>query len=175
MGSLLCFDMNNVRYLTATQYRATAARRISSAALRCFRGTTSRFCGISVRRPGIIRIVRGSETAPAPASPLLRGAMSPEMGRAENVGQQDQSRTGDARAAHEPVGIDVIEPPILFALQREGIHVLDGQQLMSDARAIKSQDGIALLNHSAAMVDGAYHELYHAMRPGFKRMRPWAW
>jgi Xaa-Pro aminopeptidase len=69
--------------------------------------------------------------------------------------------------AREPLGIDVVEPPILFALQREGIHIVDGQQLMSDARAIKTEDEIALLN-SAAMVDGAYHELYHAMRPGFK-------
>ena len=30
------------------------------------------------------------------------------------------------------------------------------------------EDEILLLNHSAMMVDGAYHELYHAMRPGFK-------
>ena len=63
----------------------------------------------------------------------------------------------------EPVGIDIIELPVLFALQREGITVIDGQQLMSEARVIKTKDEIALLNTSASMVDAAYHELYMAM------------
>ena len=36
---------------------------------------------------------------------------------------------------------------------------MDGQQLMSDARVIKTQDEIALLKHSAMMVDAAYDEL----------------
>ena len=56
----------------------------------------------------------------------------------------------------EPLGVDVVEPPILFALQKEGITVVDGQQLMSNARVIKTQDEISLLNHSAVMVDAAY-------------------
>jgi Xaa-Pro aminopeptidase len=74
----------------------------------------------------------------------------------------------EMRGLHkQPLGIDVVEPPILFALQREGITVVDGQQLMSDARVIKSQDEIALLNTSAMMVDAAYEELYRAMKPGF--------
>ena len=73
----------------------------------------------------------------------------------------------EMRGLHkEPVGIDVVEPPILFALQREGINVVDGQQLMSDARVIKTQDEISLLNTSAMMVDAAYHDLYCAMKPG---------
>jgi len=37
---------------------------------------------------------------------------------------------------------------------------------MSDARVIKTQDEISLLNHSAMMVDAAYHDLYCAMKPG---------
>jgi Xaa-Pro aminopeptidase len=61
-----------------------------------------------------------------------------------------------------------VEPPVLFALQKEGLTIVDGQQLMSDAREIKTQDEISLLTHSAAMVDAAYHELYQAMRPGLR-------
>ena len=54
----------------------------------------------------------------------------------------------EKRGLHkEPLGIDIIEPPVLFALQKEGIKVVDGQQLMSDARVIKTQDEISLLNH----------------------------
>ncbi len=39
---------------------------------------------------------------------------------------------------------------------------------MSDARVIKTQDEIALLNTSAMMVDAAYDELYRAMKPGMR-------
>ena len=32
----------------------------------------------------------------------------------------------------------------------------------------RPQDEISLLNHSAAMVDAAYYELYQAMKPGMR-------
>jgi Xaa-Pro aminopeptidase len=94
--------------------------------------------------------------------------MSPEHGRAEDVAKKIRIEL-EMRGLHkEPVGIDIVELPVLFALQREGITVVDGQQLMSEARVIKTQDEIALLNTSAAMVDAAYDELYRAMKPGMR-------
>jgi Xaa-Pro aminopeptidase len=57
---------------------------------------------------------------------------------------------------------------VLFALQKEGLKIVDGQELMSNIRVIKTQDEISLLNHSAAMVDAAYHDLYKAMKPGMR-------
>ena len=94
--------------------------------------------------------------------------MSPEMGRAEDVAKKIRVEL-EMRGLHkEPLGIDIVEPPILFALQKEGITVVDGQQLMSDARVIKTQDEISLLNTSAMMVDAAYDELYRAMKPGMR-------
>jgi Xaa-Pro aminopeptidase len=68
----------------------------------------------------------------------------------------------------EPVGVDAVEPAVLFALQRAGIQVVDGQQLMQEARMIKTQDEITLLNTACMMVDAAYEELYRAMRPGMR-------
>jgi hypothetical protein len=38
-------------------------------------------------------------------------------------------------------------------LQREGIKVIDGQQLMQNARMIKTQDEITLLSTSCVMVE----------------------
>ncbi len=46
--------------------------------------------------------------------------------------------------------------------------MVDGQQIMSDAREIKTVDEISLLNTSAMMVDAAYHDLYCAMKPGLR-------
>src|SRR2546429_9888908 len=92
--------------------------------------------------------------------------MSPEMGRAENGARKIKVELEKRGLHQERLGSDVVEPPILFALQREGIKIVDGQQLMSDARVLKTQDEISLLNHSAMMVDAAYDELYRAMKPG---------
>ena len=110
--------------------------------------------------------------------PLMRGAMSPEMLRAEDVAKKIKLELEKRGLHNEPVGIDVVELPVLFALQKEGLTIVDGQQLMSDAREIKTQDEISLLTHSAAMVDAAYHDLYRAMKPGARsaprrvRLRP---
>jgi Xaa-Pro aminopeptidase len=70
--------------------------------------------------------------------------------------------------ANMPLGIDVVEPPMLFELQKLGIEVRDGQQVMLDARQIKSNDEITLLNMSAAIVDGVYQDIYEMLKPGVR-------
>jgi Xaa-Pro aminopeptidase len=68
----------------------------------------------------------------------------------------------------EPIGVDVIEMPILFALQEEGLTVVDGQQVCLEARRIKTVDEIGLLAQACSMVDAAYDELYAFLRPGVR-------
>jgi len=70
--------------------------------------------------------------------------------------------------ADQPLGVDVIELPILFALQKEGITVVDGQQVFMEARRVKTPDEIRLLTQAASMVDAAYEELYRFLRPGVR-------
>jgi len=70
--------------------------------------------------------------------------------------------------ADMPLGIDIVEPPMLFELQRQGIEVRDGQQVMLDAREIKNFDEITLLNMAAAMVDGVYQMIYEMLKPGVR-------
>jgi len=167
MGALLCFDMNNVRYLTATHIGTWAQDKISRFTLLPQNDEPILWDFGSAARHHQQNCPWLGERSRA-GIPLLRGAMSPEMGRAEDVAKKIKTEL-EMRGLHkEPVGIDIVEPPILFALQKLGITVVDGQQLMSDVREIKTQDEILLLNHSSMLVDGAYHELYHAMRPGFK-------
>ncbi len=103
-----------------------------------------------------------------PGISLLRGAMSPEMGRAEDVAKKIKRELSERGLDREPLGVDVAEVPVLFALQKEGLTIVDGQQLMSEARLIKTEDEITLLNIAAAQVDAAYDELYRAMKPGMK-------
>jgi len=167
MGAVLCFDMNNVRYLTSTHIGTWAQDKISRFTLLPQNDEPILWDFGSAARHHALNCPWLGDRSRAGIA-LLRGAMSPEMGRAEDVARKIKVELEMRGLAKEPVGVDVVEPPILFALLKEGITVVDGQQLLSDARTIKTQDEISLLNHSAAMVDAAYHELYQVMRPGMK-------
>jgi len=165
VGSLLCFDMNNVRYLTATTIGTWAQDKVSRFTL-LPRGDEPILWDFgSAARHHQLNCPWLGERSRAGIS-LLRGAMSPEMGRAEDVARKIRIELEQRGLHKDPVGVDVIELPVLFALQKEGLTVVDGQQILSDARLIKTQDEVSLLNHSAMMVDAAYDELYRAMKPG---------
>jgi Xaa-Pro aminopeptidase len=167
MGSVLCFDMNNVRYITATHIGTWAQDKISRFTLLPQKDEPILWDFGSAARHHQQNCPWLGERSRA-GIPLMRGAMTPEMGRAEDVAKKIRVELEKRGLHKEPVGVDVVEPPVLFALQKEGLTIVDGQQLMSDAREIKTQDEISLLTHSAAMVDAAYHELYQAMRPGLR-------
>jgi Xaa-Pro dipeptidase len=57
---------------------------------------------------------------------------------------------------------------MMFELQKLGLNIVDGQQVMLEAREIKSADEIHLLNRAAAMVDGAYDLVNEKLRPGVR-------
>ncbi len=168
LGALLCFDMTNIRYITATHIGTWAADKLN------------RFCllpqgdepimwdfGSAARHHQLYNPWLGEGRSRAGIS-TLRGAMAPEAGRAEDVAHKIAVELRQRGLLGEPVGVDAIEPAVLFALQAEGVQIVDGQQLMQQARVIKTRDEITLLNTACAMVDGAYEELYRAMRPGFR-------
>jgi Xaa-Pro aminopeptidase len=167
LGALLCFDMNNVRYITATHIGTWAQDKISRFTLLPQNDEPILWDFGSAAKHHQLNCPWLGDRSRAGIA-LLRGAMTPEMGRAEDVAQKIRVELESRGLLGDPVGIDVVEPPILFALQKEGVKVVDGQQLLSDAREIKTQDEISLLTHSAMMVDAAYDELYRAMRPGMR-------
>jgi Xaa-Pro aminopeptidase len=168
LGALLCFDMTNIRYITATHIGTWAQDKLN------------RFCllpqhdepimwdfGSAARHHQLYNPWLSDGRSRAGIS-TLRGAMSPESGRAEDVADKIAVELEQRGLLGEPIGVDAVELPVLFALQARGIQVVDGQQLMQRARVIKTTDEIALLNHACAMVDAAYEELYRAMRPGMR-------
>ena len=165
LGALLCFDMANIRYITATHIGTWAMDKLI------------RFCllprdhepimwdfGSAARHHKLYNPWLGDERSRAGIS-TLRGAVE---GRAESVAEKIRVELELRGLRNEPLGVDVIELPVLKALQAEGIEVVDGQALMQDVRKLKTQDEITLLNTACAMVDAAYDRLFRAMRPGFR-------
>ena len=98
----------------------------------------------------------------------FRGAVSPTVGLMAEAVAEVKGLLTDAGVADLPVGVDIVEPPFFFEMQRQGLTVVDAQQLMLDARCIKSPDEIMLLNQACAMVDGVYQDIVEMLKPGVR-------
>lgn len=167
LGALLCFDTNNIRYITATSIGTWANDKVGRYSLLPRGGEPIIWDFGSAARHHQLFCPWLDGRSHAGIS-TLRGAMAPGAGRAEDVARKIRVALEERGLLGEPVGVDIVEPPVLFALQREGVQVVDGQQLMHDAREIKTRDEILLLNHAAMLVDAAYDELYRQLRPGMR-------
>ena len=167
LGALLCFDMNNIRYITATHIGTWAMDKLVRFSLLPQDDEPILWDFGSAARHHQIYCPWLGERSRAGIS-TLRGATNPGSGRAEDVAKKIKLELEMRGLQNEPVGVDVIEMPVLFALQSQNIKVVDGQQLMHEVRKIKTQDEITLLNTATMMVDAAYDELYRFMKPGVK-------
>jgi Xaa-Pro aminopeptidase len=168
LGALLCFDMNNIRYITATHIGAWAMDKLARFTLLPQDDEPILWdFGSAARHHKLYCPWLGEERSRAGIS-TQRGAMLPAAGRAEEVARKIRVELEERGLLAQPLGVDAIEMPVLFALQAEGIHVVDGQQLMQEARLIKTQDEITLLNTACMMVDAAYDDLYRFMKPGVR-------
>jgi Xaa-Pro aminopeptidase len=167
MGALLCFDMNNIRYITATHIGTWAMDKLVRFTLLPQDDEPIIWDFGSAARHHQIYCPWIGERSRAGIS-TLRGATSPAAGLAEDVAKKILTELKMRKLEKEPLGIDVVELPVLFALQAQGIKVVDCQQLMHNVRKIKTQDEITLLNTACMMVDSAYEELYRFMKPGVR-------
>ncbi|MCW3015993.1 MAG: peptidase [Solirubrobacterales bacterium] len=167
LGALLLFDMSNIRYVTSTTIGIWATDKMARFALLPRDADPLLWDFGSAARHHELYCPWISENARAGMS-TMRGAFSPESGRARDVADKIY-RELDARGlADQPVGVDMVEPEVLFALQAAGVKTVDGQQLMQQARMLKTQDEITALDTACMMVDAAYDELYRALKPGMR-------
>jgi len=168
LGSLLCFDNNNIRYLTSSVIGEWSRDKICRYAL--FTGTPDPYLWDFGSAAAHHRLYAPwLKTDHCKAGMLgLRGSVPPEANLLKNAAREIHDLLKAQGVADMPVGVDIVEPPMLFALQEEGLEVRDAQQVFLDARQIKSMDEIILLNMSAAIVDGAYQEIAEQLKPGVR-------
>jgi Xaa-Pro dipeptidase len=168
LGALLLFDMNNIRYVTATAIGSWSNDKLIRFALLTRTGEPIIWDFGSAARHHELFCPWLEEGHSRAGISTLKGAIHPAAGRAENVAEKIHTVLTELGLAGEPVGVDVVEPPVLFALQRAGLEIVDGQQLMQEARMVKTPDEIVLLDTACMMVDAAYDHLFQALRPGFR-------
>jgi Xaa-Pro aminopeptidase len=165
-GAFLLFDFYNIRYTTQTWIGgALGDKMIRYALLFRDRPPVEWDFGSAVKHHKLYSQWLPDENW-RPGFLGFRGAVAPEAGLMRDAVAEIKSLLDEAGVAGAPLGIDIVEPPFLFELERQGIAVRDAQQAMLDARVIKSKDEIMLLNQAAAMVDGVYQEISEFLRPG---------
>ncbi|MDN3496250.1 Xaa-Pro peptidase family protein [Planococcus sp. APC 4015] len=168
-GAFLLFDFYNIRYTTQTWIGgALGDKMIRYALLMRGREPILWDFGSAVRHHKLYSDWVPEENYRA-GFLGFRGAVDPEgAGLMRDAVSEIVSLLTAEGLADAPVGLDIVEPPFLFEMQRQGLRVADAQQSMLDARVIKNTDEIMLLNQAAAMVDGVYQDIVEALKPGVR-------
>ncbi|MER6159213.1 M24 family metallopeptidase [Streptomyces sp. NPDC001868] len=179
LGAVLTFDFANIRYMSATHIGTWAMDKLIRFALLVRGGEPIVWDFGSAARHHQLHNPwldhsdgkKGPDHPPTGARAgisTLRGAFHPDAGIDADVAAKIAAELREHGLANEPLGVDIVEMPILAALRAEGIDVVDGQQVFLAARRTKTRDEISLLTQACSMVDAAYEELYGFLRPGVR-------
>ena len=168
LGALLVFDNNNIRYLTGVAIGEWTRDKLCRYALYTRTGELVLwdFGSAAVHHQLYCPWLKPENCIASYTT--MRGAAPPASGLTARQVAEIKDRLAQAGIGNEPVGVDFAEVPTFFELQRQHIDIRDGQQVMLDARQLKSPDEIALLSTAAAMVDGTYADIAEALKPGVR-------
>jgi Xaa-Pro aminopeptidase len=168
LGALLVFDNNNIRYLTGVAIGEWTRDKLCRYALYTRTGELYLwdFGSAAVHHRMYCPWLKPENCIASYTT--MRGAAPPDAQLVKRGVAEIKDRLAAAGVAGQPVGVDFTELPVLFELQGQGVDVRDGQQVMLDARQVKSADEIALLATAAAMVDGVYQDITDALKPGIR-------
>ncbi|HQU27272.1 MAG TPA: hypothetical protein PLS29_09620, partial [Acidimicrobiales bacterium] len=156
LGALLLFDFYNIRYVSQTWVGGALGDKMTRYCLLTRGGEPILWdFGSAARHHQLFAPWLAKENCRA-GMLGMRGAIAPSAGLFESAVREIVGLLGDAGVLDQPIGLDIVELPFLFELERAGVQVRDAQQIMLDARQIKSPDELTLLAQSAAMVDGVY-------------------
>jgi Xaa-Pro dipeptidase len=168
LGALLLFDVNNIRYVSATMIGEWARDKVARYTLltRDADPIVWDFGSAAKRHRLYSPWIVPSDSRAGMLG--LRGAVAPEAGLVSAAVAEIRSILAERGLDTHPLGVDIAETPMFLELQRAGLDVHDAQQVMLDARLVKSPDELMLLSTAAAMVDGVYQDITEALKPGVR-------
>src|SRR2546421_11450798 len=137
LGALLVFDVNNIRYLTSTKIGEWERDKLSRWAL-LPRGGEPIIWDFGSAAVHHKLYSPWLDPANCRAGLVgLRGTVDPSFGLMKHHAEEMASILRDLGLAKMPLGVDIIEPPMMFELEKAGLKVADGQQVMLEAREVK--------------------------------------
>jgi Xaa-Pro aminopeptidase len=168
LGALLCFDQQNIRYTTSTVIGEWARDKLTRYSLLTGNGDPYIWdFGSAAKHHRLYAPWLCKDHCKAGLLGL-RGAVGGDGKLFRAAAKEIKALLEEEGVADMPLGVDVVEVPMMLELQKLGIDVRDAQQTMLQAREIKNIDELMLLNMAAAMVDGVYHDIAAALKPGAK-------
>ena len=168
LGAVLVFETSNVRYLTATHIGTWAYNKTERWALLTRNGTPWIWDFGSAAKNHRMYSPWINSSQSLGGNLGLQGAIAPNSGLPADAAQEIAEILRNEGVADMPIGVDTIELAVLRELEALGLEVLDGQQVMLNAREIKNVDEIMLLSQAAAMVDGVYQDISEVLKPGVR-------
>ena len=168
LGALLSFDQHNIRYTTSTVIGEWARDKLTRYSLLTGNGDPYIWDFGSAARHHKLHAPWLHHDHCRAGMLGLRGATGADITLFRNAAQEIKSILDAEGVGDMPLGVDMVELPMIFELQRAGIEVRDGQQTMLQAREVKNIDELTLLNMASAMVDGVYQDIAEALKPGVR-------
>ncbi len=168
LGAVLLFDQNNIRYVSSTHIGEWARDKSARCVLLPREGDPVLWDFGSAAKHHRLYAPWLPESSWQAGVTSMRGAMPRETGVPDWLAGRIHGELEERGLTGEPLGIDLTDMETLYSLQRRGIETADAQPVMMKARAIKSAEEIALLEHAAAIVDAVYEEIYRMLRPGVR-------
>src|SRR5436190_20483727 len=127
LGALLTFDFANIRYMTSTHIGTWAMDKLIRFALLPRGGEPVVWdFGSAARHHQLYNPWLDGENRARAGISTLRGAFHPDAGIADEVARKVAAELSPHGLADEPVGVDLIEMPILAALPQKGLPIVDG-------------------------------------------------
>src|ERR1700720_3059403 len=144
LGALLVFDVNNIRYITSTKIGEWERDKLCRFALltRTSNDPILWDFGSAAVHHKLYAPWLKPENCKAGLIGM-RGTVAPAFGLMERHAKEIASLIREAGVGNMPAGVDLIEPPMMFELQKAGLKV-------------------------AAVVDGAYHVINEELKPGVR-------
>ncbi len=166
LGALLLFDPNNLRYVTSTAIGTWERDKNIRFALLFREDDPILWDFGSAAKHHQLYCPWLPETSWRAWVPPMRGAMPDSTGVPDALAELVARELRERGLQNEPIGVDVPDYTTVLALGRQGIHLADSQPVMLEARRLKSEDELALLDQAAGIVDAVYEEIYTMLRPG---------
>ncbi len=167
LGAFLCFDNNNIRYITGTTLGVWTKDKMCRFTILPRGGDPVHFeVGSAARvKNELCPWLKGKVQ---PSVTWMRGVVPSEVKAVERFMDILKAVLGDHGVLEEPLGIDIWDVPLYKAITKADIRVEDGQEPLLDCRRIKTKDEIEIMKLSAAMVDAAYDAVVRFIKPGVR-------
>lgn len=170
LGGLLCFDPDNIRYITSTAMGEWSRDKSIRWCVLPREGDPVLF---ELGTAGVVKRILCPWLKPENirnSRPWSRGGMGIETTRrfTNAIASDIRSVLDHARVSDLPLGVDVVDLYILDALKDAGIKIVNGWEPIWSARRIKSKEELQCIEMAAAVVDGIYANVVDMIRPGIR-------